>query len=57
MEPFEFIFDYIIDLFGFIKNTTLRTFIQICAMIVITILIVIIIFGVSQLIIWIFSKK
>lgn len=55
MEPLEFIFDYIIHLFDFIKNTSLRIFIQILAMIVATVVIITLIFGIAQLVIWIFS--
>ena len=52
MEPFEFVFDYIISLFDFIKNTSLKAFVQIAAMVVFTMIILAIIFGVCRLIIW-----
>ena len=55
MEPLEFIFDYIIHLFDFIKNTALRVFAQISAMIVLTLILVAMIWGITQLILWIIS--
>lgn len=55
MEPLEFIFDYIIHLFDFIKNTGLRVFAQISAMIVLTLILVAMIWGITQLILWIIS--
>ena len=55
MEPLEFIFDYIIHLFDFIKNTALRVFAQISAMIVLTLILVAMILGITQLILWIIS--
>ena len=55
MEPLEFIFDHIIHLFDFIKNTTLRVFAQISAMIVLTLILVAMICGITQLILWIIS--
>ena len=55
MEPLEFIFDYIIHLFDFIKKTALRVFAQISAMIVLTLILVAMIWGITQLILWIIS--
>ena len=55
MEPLEFIFDYVIHFFDFIKNTVLRVFVQISAMIVLTLILVAMIWGITQLILWIIS--
>ena len=43
------------DLFDFIKNTALRVFAQIFAMIVLTLILVAMIWGITQLILWIIS--
>ncbi len=51
MEPFEFVFDYIIHLFDFIKNTHFRAFIQIVAMIIFTAVVVAILLLISKLIV------
>ena len=55
MELLEFIFDYIIHLFDFINNTALKVFVQISAMIVLTLILVVIIWGITQLTLWIIS--
>lgn len=57
MELFEFVFDYVLHIFDFIKNSFLRTFMQIVAMGILTIIIVAFIWGISQLIIWATSHK
>lgn len=55
MEPLEFIFDYVIHFFDFIKNIVLRIFVQIFAMIVLTLILVTMIWGITQLVLWIIS--
>lgn len=55
MEPLEFIFDYVIHFFDFIKNIVLRIFVQISAMIVLTLILVTMIWGITQLVLWIIS--
>jgi hypothetical protein len=56
MEPLEFLFDYVIHLFDFIKNAFFRTFVQIIAMTLFTAIIVAIMWGISKLIIWMVLK-
>ena len=50
---FEIIFDYVMHLFDFIKNEVVRAVVQILAMLVLTVLLCAIIFGISELIVWI----
>ncbi len=49
----ELILDYVMHLFDFIKNEVVRAIVQILAMLVCTVLICAIIFGISKLIMWI----
>ncbi len=57
MEPLEFIFDYVIHFFDFIKNTALRVLAQVSAMIVLTLILVTMIWGITQLILYIISTN
>ena len=49
----ELIFDYVIHLFDFIENEVVRAIIQIFSLLILTVLIIGIIFGISKLIMWI----
>ena len=57
MEWLEFVFDYIIHIFDFIKNEIVRTIVQIVSMIILTTVLVLIILGATKLILWLISKK
>ena len=53
MEPFEFIFDYAIHLFDFIQNKTVRTVVQIAAMILATAALLALLYGLTKAALWI----
>lgn len=55
MEPLEYIFDYVMHLFDFIKNDVFRLVVQIFAMIVLTLILITMMWGIAQLVLWIIS--
>jgi hypothetical protein len=53
MEPFEAVFDCVIHLFDFIQNKTVRTVVQIAAMILTTAALLALLYGLTKAALWI----